>query len=123
MAEETKPQKKVSLGINDGTEFFAHELSVNFNPTQFIFDFKCITPRNDPRAKDHPYINIKHNIVMVDAFHAKQVHELLGRVIGDYEKKFGKIEMPKSVKKAQKDHKKQEKDEKSTKQAIPSYLG
>jgi hypothetical protein len=115
--------KKISLGINDGNEFFAHELSVNFNPTQFIFDFKCITPRNDPRSKDNPYIHIKHNIVMVNAHHAKQIHELLGRVIGDFEKKFGKIELPKSVKKAQKDHKKKEKDEKTTEQAVPSYLG
>jgi len=115
-------QKKINLGINDGSEFFAHEMSINFNPTQFIFDFKCITPRSDPRSKEIPYINIKHNIVMVDAHHAKQIHELLGKVISDYEKKLGKIELPKTVKKAQKDNKKS-KDDKTTKEAAPSYLG
>ena len=53
-------QKKINISINEGMEFFAHELSVNFNPTQFIFDFKCITPRVDPRSKEVPHLNIKH---------------------------------------------------------------
>ncbi|MBW2981821.1 DUF3467 domain-containing protein [Candidatus Woesearchaeota archaeon] len=114
--------KKINLGINDGQEFFAHEVSLNFNPTQFIFDFKCVTPRVDPRSKDTPYLSIKHNIVMVDAHHAKKIHELLGKVINDYEKKLGKIEMPKALKKAQKDSKKS-KDDKTTKEAAPNYLG
>jgi len=114
--------KKINLGINDGVEFFAHEMSINFNPMQFIFDFKCITPRNDPRSKETPYIHIKHNVVMVNAHHAKQIHELLGKLIGDFEKKFGKIELPKSVKKARKESKKV-KDDKSTEQAVPNYLG
>ena len=113
--------KKINIGVNDGNEFFAHEMSINFNPTQFIFDFKCITPRVDPRSKDVPYLSIKHNVVMVDAHHAKKIHELLTRIITDYEKKFGKIELPKAVKKAQKESKKQTK-EKST-EAVPSYLG
>ncbi len=114
--------KKINIGVNDGNEFFAHEMSINFNPTQFIFDFKCITPRVDPRSKDVPYLSIKHNVVMVDAFHAKRIHELLGKVINDYEKKFGKIELPKALKKAQKDSNKS-KDKKSTKEITPSYLG
>jgi hypothetical protein len=114
--------KKINIGVNDGSEFFAHELSLNFNPTQFIFDFKCITPRIDPRSKEIPYLSIKHNVVMVDAFHAKRIHELLGKVIGDYEKRFGRIQLPKAVKKATKDSKK-EKDEKTTKEVIPTYLG
>jgi len=42
-------EKKVNFGIEDGDNFFAHEVSVNFNPTQFVLDFKCITPRVDPR--------------------------------------------------------------------------
>ena len=114
-------QKKVNIGVSDGMEFFAHEMSINFNPTQFIFDFKCITPRSDPRSKQAPYIHIKHNVVMVNAHHAKQIHELLGKVIKDYEKKLGKIEMPKAVKKSEKEAKK--KDEKSTKEGVPNYLG
>lgn len=114
-------QKKINLGINDGVEFFAHEMSINFNPTQFIFDFKCITPRNDPRSKETPYISIKHNVVMVNAHHAKQIHELLGKVISDYEKKLGKIDTPKAVKKSKKEEKKS-KDDKTTKE-VPNYLG
>jgi hypothetical protein len=115
-------KKKISLGINDGQEFFAHELTVNFNPTQFILDFKCITPRSDPRTKENPYVNIKHNVVLVDVFHTKKINELLGKMVNEYEKKYGKIEMPKALKKLQKE-KKESQDDKSTKQSIPSYFG
>ena len=114
-------QKKINLSINEGAEFFAHELSINFNPTQFIFDFKCITPRNDLRSKEVPHLNIKHNVILTDVFHAKQIYELLGKVLGDYEKKYSKIEMPKALKKAKKQAK--DKDKKSTKESIPAYLG
>ncbi|MBW2965818.1 DUF3467 domain-containing protein [Candidatus Woesearchaeota archaeon] len=114
--------KKINIGVNDGQEFFAHELTVNFNPTQFILDFKSVTPRNDPRSKETPYVNIRHNVVLVDVFHAKKINELLTKMVEEYEKKYGKIEMPKALKKAQKERK-ESKDEKSTKEAVPAYLG
>ena len=90
--------KKVNLNVSDVTaDFFAHEASVNFNPTQFILDFKCITPRVDPRAKNGPIINLRHNIIMVDAYHAKRLHELLGNVIEKYENEFGVIKKPRPL--------------------------
>jgi|GEM_PF-674974 len=133
--------KKINLGIQDGHEFFAHELSINFNPTQFIFDFRSVTPRNDPRTKDTPFISIRHNVVLADPYHTKRILEVLTNVIAQYEKQFGKIEKPKAVeeyekkvKKAAKDNKTREKQSfsvsqkpkvsaKSTKETIPSYLG
>ena len=114
--------KKVNMTINDGIEFFAHEVSINFNPVQFIFDFKCVTPRVDPRAKENAMLMMRHNVIMTDAFHAKRIHELLGEVIKKYEENHGKIEMPKALKKIEKKKSKEKKKESSTK-TIPSYLG
>jgi hypothetical protein len=117
--------KKINLGIQDGSEFFAHELSVNFNPTQFIFDFRCVTPRSDPRSKEIPFISIRHNVVLVEPYHAKRIYEVLGNVLKQYEDQFGKIEKPNAVKEYEKKAKKAEKtnNKKSTKETIPSYLG
>jgi hypothetical protein len=119
-------KKQVNMSINDGNEFFAHEVSVNFNPMQFIFDFKCITPRNDARSQSMPFISLKHNIVLVDAHHAKRIHELLGTVIARYEEQFGKIEAPKAMKRWEKNRQKEANSKKvkeKTETKAPSYLG
>lgn len=110
------------MNISDhGADFFAHEASINFNPTQFIFDFKCITPRVDPRAKESTVINLKHNVIMLDVYHAKRFFELLGDVIGNYEKEFSKIDKPKEIVAMEKKNKKFQKN--VTKSTVPSYLG
>jgi len=114
-------EQKINLGINDGNEFFAHEVSANFNPTQFILDFKCVTPRVDPRSKEDTYINIKHNIVLLDVYHLPKVVELLTNTIQRYEKEFGKIEKPKAIKQFEKKNKKKKPAKKDT--STPSYLG
>ena len=112
-------EKKINFNINDGEEFFAHEVTVNFNPTQFVLDFKCITPRSDPRLAQGPLINLRHNTVMLDIFHAKKFHELLGTVIKRYEKEFGKIQKPKAIEAAEKLKQTAVKD----KSTVPSYFG
>jgi len=112
-------EKKINFSIADGAEFFAHEATINFNPTQFIMDFKCITPRSDPRNQSGPTIALKHNIVMLDAYHTKMLHELLGDVIKRYEKEFGKIKKPDQIKKAEKNKSPMIKD----KATVPSYFG
>ena len=124
MAEE-----KISLSINDGDAFYAHELSINFNPLQFVFDFKSVTPRVDPRSKDRASIVLKHNVVLVDPYHAKKVHGLLGDVLKKYEKEFGKIEKPKVLQILEKKNKKDKKDKKedsiaksSERIEAPSYI-
>ena len=115
-------QKKLNVSINDGDEFFAHELSVNFNPTQFVFDFRCITPRTDVRSREGAVLNIKHNTVLVEPWHAKEIQRVLNSVIENYEKNFGKIEKPKSMKKFEKTRQKMQKGE-TTKTQAPSYMG
>ena len=119
MAEQPK---KLNVSINDGDEFFAHELSLNYNPTQLVFDFRCVTPRTDVRSRDGAVLNIKHNIVLVEPWHAKEIQRVLKNVIDNYEKQFGKIEKPKSVKKFEKNQQKMNKAE-TTKTQAPSYMG
>lgn len=116
-------EEKVNLNISEGDAFFAHELSISFNPTQFIFDFKCITPRVDPRSQTRASIALKHNVVMINPFHAKKIVALLETTIKKYEKEFGAIEQPKALKALEK--KKKSKDGSSSKiqDNIPSYFG
>ena len=115
-------EKKINVGIDDGKEFFAHEMSVNFNPTQFILDFRCITPRIDPRSNEAPFVRMKHNVVMVDPWHAKEIIRVLGNVVKKYEEQFGEIKKPEAMKKyEEKKAKKEVKKEEETKS--PSYFG
>jgi len=116
-------KQKINMSISDlAPDFFAHESSINFNPTQFILDFKCITPRVDPRIKECTVISLKHDIVIMDAYHAKKLYELLGEVIKKYEKEFGRIEAPKQIKLLEKKNKKEKKSE-GEEAIAPSYLG
>ncbi len=117
MAEQAE---KIQMSINEGEPFFAHEMSINFNPTQIILDFKCITPRVDPRSHKAPVIHVKHNVVMVDPFHAKQALELLEKVLKNYEQEFGKIQKPKAIAVAEKRSKKKPELEA---QSRPEYFG
>jgi len=115
-------EEKVNLNISDGDAFFAHELSINFNPMQFIFDFKSITPRVDPRSQTRASISLKHNVVMVDPYHAKRIFTLLDKTIKKYEKEFGAIEQPKALKELEK-KKKKEGESLIQQDSIPSYFG
>ena len=117
-------QKNLNVSVNEGDAFFCHELSLNYNPLQFVFDFKCVTPRVDLRSKERPVVNIKHNVVMLDPYHAKRMLGLLSKVVDDYEKDFGKISKPKAVEKMEKKMKKKESmhDTKKT-IASPTYFG
>jgi hypothetical protein len=97
-------QEQISININDGEPFFAHEATVNFTPTQLTLDFKCITPRTDPRSKK-PSFQLKHNVIMLEPWHAKSLVGVLNSVIQKYEEEFGKIQKPKSLEKAEKKQK------------------
>jgi len=114
-----KEKTPVSINIIDGEAFFAHELTVNFTPTQFTLDFKNITPRTDPRSKDGPSFTLKHNVVMIDPWHAKALLEILSNVVSNYEKQYGKIKKPAAITKAEKKQKKTSKKKEPT----PSYFG
>ena len=113
--------KQLNVSVTDGDAFFAHEASINFSPLQFILDFRCVTPRMDIRDREKASLNIKHNVIMLDPFHAKRTAELMARVVADYEKKFGKIVRPKALGRVEKMEKVQEPAE--VKQSAPNYFG
>lgn len=121
-----KDQERIQKGIvyvSDGDPFFAHELTVNFTPTQFMLDFKCITPRSDPRSKDGASFFLKHNVIMVEPWHAKRISEVLGAVVKKYEEEFGAIAKPKALDKAEKKQKSIMAAQKNIKQETPNYFG
>ena len=116
-------QEQINLHINDGEPFFAHEATINFTPTQIALDFKCITPRTDPRSK-RPSFQLKHNVVMLDAWHAKTMVGVLANVVEKYEKEFGKIAKPKGIVKAEKEQKEAKKKAgKKPAPEVPTYMG
>ena len=92
-------QREMSFSIDEGNAFFAHEVSLNFTPLHFYMDFKSVTPRLDVRSKAGPFIHMKHNVIMLDPFHVKEMHRLLGDVLKRYEEEFGKINKPSQLKK------------------------
>lgn len=113
-----KHENKVKFDIDNGNVFFADEIGIIHNPLKIMFDFKSITPRVDIRNQEFQPIVIKHNVIMVDPFIAKNFLELLKKNIANYEKQFGKIKQPEQLKKIK--PKKQKKEEKDN---TPAYLG
>ncbi len=114
--------EQININIVEGEPFFAHEVAVNFTPTQLTMDFKCITPRSDPRSKK-PSFQLKHNVIMLEPWHAKSLVSLLSTVIQRYEGEFGKIQKPKSLQKAEKKHKEIMKSTEHAVSEIPTYMG
>jgi hypothetical protein len=94
------PDDAVNLNIVEGEPFFAHEVTVNFTPTQLTFDFKCITPRTDPRSRK-PSFQLKHNVIMMEPWHASALMNVLAGVLKKYEQEYGKLEKPKALAKAE----------------------
>jgi hypothetical protein len=115
MAEE-----KINININDGKAFFANELSINFNPMQFFFDFRRVSPRNDPRSSKRPSVLCEHNVIISDPYHAKEIHRVLTNMLKAYEKEFGEIQKPDALGKFEEKRKTQSKDK--PKAETPSYF-
>ena len=114
-------QEQINLNIHEGEPFFAHEVTVNFTPTQVAADFKCITPRSDIRSKK-PSFQLKHNVIMLDPWHAKALISVLQNVVERYENEFGKIKKPRALEIAEKKQKERvDKGEKE--ESVPTYLG
>ena len=113
---------KVKFDIENGQSFFADEVGVIHNPLKIIFDFRNITPRVDVRNQEYQTLVLKHNVVVMDPYTAKNFYEILDRNIKNYEKQFGKIKRPKQLDKADKKSKKRKKGKKGTKES-PTYFG
>ncbi len=111
--------KEVKIEIQNGDSFHADEIGMIYNPIRFILDFKSVTPRIDMRNKEFQPIVLKHNVVVIDPFMAKSLHEMLGANIKNFEKRFGKIKKPTAIEKLEKENTKIKPEKKDS----PSYFG
>ncbi|GEM_PF-1127084 len=108
MEKEEPNQVQLNLRVKDDDPFYSNEVTLNFNPTEIILDFKCLAPLHD--VGDHRSLLLKHLPVLLNPFHAKSFLMMLDKVIKDYENKFGEIKKPEAIKKAEKIvHKEQDK--------------
>jgi len=114
-------QQGLNINVIDGDAFFANEVSVNFTPMQIALDFKCVTPRIDPRGKGRPTFLMRHNVVMLEPWHAKNFLEVLQDMMKKYEQEYGKIKKPEALEKAEKKQKSVKKSE--LKEDAPTYMG
>ncbi len=119
MAEE---KQNVNLNINDGDAFFSNEVSINFNPSHFFIDFKCVSPRIDPRNQSGATFSLKHNVVILDPYAIKELSRMMGEIVARYEKDFGKIEKSSAAKQAEKARKKS-KSKPVPEEKAPGYFG
>ncbi len=112
-------EQEVRVDVVNGDEFFADEVSVSHSPIRFVIDFKSMTPRMD--LPNHPpRMLIKHNVILLDPYFAKDVLSVLKDNIDKYEKKFGQIKKPEPLFKHESDVKKTGKKPKISKQ---DYFG
>lgn len=114
-------KKQVKFDIDNGKVFYCDEAAVVHNPTKVILDFRSVTPRVDIRNNEFQPVVIKHDVVMMDVFTAKNFLAVLQENLANYEKTFGKIEKPKSIQKLEKMSKPVKKG--NTKTETPNYFG
>ncbi len=105
---------KVKFDIENGQSFFADEVGVIHNPLKIIFDFRSITPRVDVRNQEYQTLVLRHNVVVMDPFTAKNFLEILNKNVKNYEKQFGKIKKPEALKKLSKKSKTSKKGKKES---------
>lgn len=123
MAKEEKQETtQINLRIKDGEQFYANESSINFNPSDISLDFKCVTHTHD--LANRRGILLRHNVVILAPFHAKNFVAMLNKAIKDYEEKFGEIKKPEHLKRAEKIVKKEQKKREENKQeSSGTYFG
>ncbi len=85
--------QEIRIDSVNGEEFLADEVSVSHSPVRFVIDFKAITPRMDI-ANHPPRTVIRHNVVLLDPYFAKELLQVLTDNLSKYEKKFGTVKRP-----------------------------
>lgn len=93
-------KKRINVSM-DHTEpaFFTDNVTVWHNPSKFVIDFIQASPRFDQFGdKNQQTIAVKHKTIMMDPALAKIFLNVLKENVGNYEKKVGKITVPKRKK-------------------------
>lgn len=90
-------EKRMNIRIDYGDQaFFTDNITISHGPNKFVIDFSQTTPRYDAvSGQMRQTLFVKHNTVLMDPRMAKIFLQTLQNNIKNYEKKFGKIEIPK----------------------------
>ena len=98
-------QKNVNVNVDHNEPvFFSDNVTISHNQGKFIVDFSQTIPSFDNIAGNmQQSFIIKHKAVILDPQFAKIFSDLLGKNIKKYEKKFGKIKVPKNTEEKEKD--------------------
>ncbi|UCC91253.1 MAG: DUF3467 domain-containing protein [Candidatus Aenigmatarchaeota archaeon] len=90
-------ERNVNVQIDHREEaFYSDSISIIYNPSKFILDFKQNTPRIDQiHGKSQETIAVKHRVIILDVKFAKIFLNTLKKSIDGYEKKHGDIKTPK----------------------------
>lgn len=106
MADGNEQNQGMRVDIADsGPEFSADEVAISHSPLRFVVDFKSITPRMDMHGQQPRHV-VKHNIVRMDPYLAKDFFDVLKKNLEKYEKQYGKVSKPKALQKAEEEAKK-----------------
>ena len=94
-------KKKMNLNIDHGGHsFYTDNVTISHGPNKFVMDFTQSTPRFDNIAGQmQQALLVKHNAIMMEPRMAKIFLQTLTNNIKAFEKKFGKLDMPKRKKK------------------------
>lgn len=115
---EQPEQPQINIEVQNGTEFFADQVSVSHNPLRFVIDFTRTAPRIDSGASSQPRLVMSHNVILMDPYLALEFINVLKENIARYEKRHGKITKPAALRKLEEEAKKTGK-----KEARQEYFG
>ena len=104
--EQPEGQPQINVEVQNGTEFFADQVSVSHNPLRFVIDFTRTAPRIDGNATQQPRLVMSHNVLLVDPYLAVEFINVLKDNVSRYEKRYGKITRPAPLKKLDEEAKK-----------------
>jgi hypothetical protein len=90
-------KKKVNMHVDHGGHsFFTDNVTISHGPNKFVMDFSQTTPRFDNVGGGmQRTLFVRHNAIMMDPVMAKIFLQTLQGNVKNYEKKFGKIGLPK----------------------------
>lgn len=90
-------QKRINIKVEHSEPvFFSDNVTISHNQSKFIVDFSQTIPSFDNIGGDmQQSLIIKHKAMIIDPPFAKILMDLLQKNVQKYEKKFGKIKIPK----------------------------
>ena len=118
MEQPEQHEHQVNIEVQNGTEFFADQVSVSHNPLRFVIDYTRTAPRIDGNATSQPRLVMSHNVILIDPYLAVEFVNVMKDNIAKYEKRHGKITRPAPLKKLDEEMKKDGK-----KEARQEYFG